>query len=66
MAEAGLFIGWGDPVTELAEMAAGTVKVDLEGTPGQAVLVWITDRGDGSAENRVTIQEAALTGVPVG
>jgi serine/threonine-protein kinase len=63
-ADPGTFEGWGEPVTELADLRAGTVTVDLEGTAGQAVLVWITDRGDGSAENRVTIQEATLTGVP--
>jgi hypothetical protein len=58
------FEGWGDPVATRTDIPAGPVTIDLGDTDGQAILVWITDRGDGSAENRVTIQEATLTGVP--
>ncbi|MEO6317741.1 MAG: protein kinase [Acidimicrobiales bacterium] len=60
----GSFEAWGEPVVTLEGIEAGTVPVDLEDTAGGAVLVWITDRGDGSAENRVTIQEATLQGLP--
>ena len=56
--------GWGDPVARLEGIVPGTVTVDLHDTSGQAVLVWITDRGDGTVKNRVTIEEAALRGVP--
>jgi hypothetical protein len=28
------------------------------------VLIWITDRGDGSPDTRVEIREATLRGVP--
>ena len=58
------FEGWGDPVATRTDLPAGPVTIDLGDTDGQAILVWITDRGDGSAQNRVTIQEATLTGVP--
>lgn len=60
----GTFEAWGEPVETLTGIAAGSTTVDLGKTDGQAVLVWITDRGDGSAQNRVTIQEATLTGLP--
>ncbi|HEV8115307.1 MAG TPA: hypothetical protein VGP53_03645, partial [Acidimicrobiales bacterium] len=60
----GSFDAWGEPVATLEGIAAGTVTVDLGNTAGGAVLVWITDRGDGSAENRVTLQEATLRGRP--
>lgn len=60
----GSFEAWGEPVATVEGIEAGTVNVDLGDTAGQAVLVWITDRGDGSAENRVTIQDATLRGVP--
>lgn len=60
----GSFEAWGQPVEQLTGIGAGRVTVDLQGTDGQAVLIWITDRGDGSAENRVTIQDATLTGIP--
>jgi hypothetical protein len=60
----GSFEGWGDPVTTVEGIESGTATIDLEGTTGQAVLVWITDRGDGTPEPRVEIREATLRGVP--
>ncbi len=60
----GTFEAWGTPVATREGIAAGSVTVDLRNTDGQAVLVWITDRGDGTADNRVTIQEAILRGIP--
>ena len=63
-ADPGTLAGWGNPVTQLKDIAAGTLTVDLHGASGQAVLIWITDRGDGTVKNHVTIQEASLRGVP--
>ena len=60
----GSFDAWGQPVATLEGIEAGTVTVDLGGTEGGAVLVWITDQGDGSGGDEVTIAEARLTGVP--
>jgi hypothetical protein len=40
------------------------VKVDLHGTEGGAVLIWITDQGDGRGGDEVTLAEAVLSGVP--
>ena len=40
------------------------ITVDLGGAEGGAVLIWITDQGDGTGGDEVTIAEAALTGVP--
>jgi len=60
----GSFDAWGDPVETLDGIEAGTVTVDLGGTHGGAVLIWITDQGDGSGGDEVTISEARLTGVP--
>ena len=37
---------WGDPVA--SDQVNGTVTLDLGGRQGAAVLVWITDLGDGS------------------
>ncbi len=34
--------GWGEPVAQLAEVATGTVDVQLDGARGQAVLIWFT------------------------
>jgi eukaryotic-like serine/threonine-protein kinase len=61
----GTFEGWGDPVQTLDGIEAGNaVEVDLGGAEGGAVLVWITDQGDGSGGNEVTIQEVVLFGRP--
>jgi eukaryotic-like serine/threonine-protein kinase len=57
--------GWGDPVETLEGIEAGTdVTVDLGGTAGGAVLIWITNQGDGSGGDEVTIAEVTLRGVP--
>ena len=57
--------GWGEPVETLEGIEAGTdVTVDLGGANGGAVLIWITDQGDGSGGDEVTIAEVALMGVP--
>ena len=60
----GSFEGWGEPVASLDRIEAGTVEVDLGGAEGGAVLIWITNQGDGSGGDEVTIQEAVLFGVP--
>jgi hypothetical protein len=39
---------WGDPVTEKQGIAAGTTTLDLGGRNGGAVLVWMTNLGNGS------------------
>ncbi len=43
--------GWGDPVDE-QDGIAGDATFDLQGNNGSAVLLWITDLGDGSVGNR--------------
>jgi serine/threonine-protein kinase len=63
-ADPGSLDGWGEPVETLEGIEAGTVDVDLGGTRGGAILIWITDQGDGSGGDEVTIAEAVLTGVP--
>jgi serine/threonine protein kinase len=62
-ADPGSFEAWGEPVATLDGIGAGTVDVDLDGAEGGAVLIWITDQGDGSGGDEVTIQEAVLFGV---
>ena len=59
----GSFEAWGEPVATLDGIGAGTVDVDLGGAGGGAVLIWITDQGDGSGGDEVTIQEAVLFGL---
>jgi hypothetical protein len=49
--------GWGEPVDSGSDLS-GEVSFDLDGS-GSAVLLWITDLGDG--EPRVEITEAVLT-----
>ena len=63
-ADPGSLEGWGEPVETLEGIEAGTVTVDLGGTDGGAVLIWITHQGDGSGGDEVTIAEASLSGVP--
>jgi hypothetical protein len=49
--------GWGQPVA-VASAIAGDTVVDLGRRRGTAVLVWITDLGEGNA--KVTIGELQL------
>ena len=51
-------------MTTVEGIDAGTATIDLEGATGQAVLVWITDRGDGTPDASVEIGDATLRGVP--
>jgi hypothetical protein len=54
--------GWGDPVATEDHIPAGTNTIDLGGRQGSAVLVWITDLGDGASDSsgRVHAQIAEL------
>ena len=54
---------WGDPVASKDHITAGTTSFDLAGRNGAAVLVWITDLGDGSGDSsgRVHAQIAELS-----
>jgi len=61
--EAASFDDWGAPVATLEGIEAGTVTVDLDGASGDAVLVWITNRGDSPSRAPVVIQEATARGV---
>ena len=53
---------WGDPVATTDALPAGTNTIDLDGTRGGAVLVWIIDRGDAPGRAPAEIQEAVLRG----
>ena len=50
---------WGDPVATKKGIAAGSTTFDLGGRTGGAVLVWITDLGDGTT---VSLAELRLEG----
>ena len=60
----GSFPAWGAPVARVEQASPGTTTIDLGDATGQAVLVWITNRGSGTPEPRVTIQTAVLHGIP--
>jgi serine/threonine-protein kinase len=53
---------WGTPVAAKDHIASGTTVFDLGGHTGAAVLVWITDLGDGPSDSsgRVHAQIAEL------
>jgi eukaryotic-like serine/threonine-protein kinase len=53
--------GWGEPVTA-QQAIAGDARFDLDGARGAAVLLWITDLGDGRVGGRYA---AAITDVTV-
>jgi len=53
---------WGDPVTEFTDIGAGTTRVQMGGRNAGAVLVWITDRGDGSRDTRFELAEFSANG----
>ncbi|HUF33650.1 MAG TPA: protein kinase [Acidimicrobiales bacterium] len=52
--------GWGEPVTNQGDIA-GDVRFDLGGAEGSAVLIWITDLGDGSVGPRFSTAIADVT-----
>ena len=54
--------GWGAPVAEQADIAAGEVTFDLGGATGGAVLLWITDVGDGPIPVSAEIAEVSISG----
>jgi serine/threonine-protein kinase len=54
--------GWGAPVATTEGLPAGTNVIDLGGTDGGAVLVWIIDRGDAAGRAGAEIQEAQVRG----
>ena len=57
---------WGQPVTKREEVS-GTITVDLEGSSGATLLLWITDLGKELAVggHRVTITGLTVTGRPI-
>ncbi len=51
---------WGEPVLSLSELSAdadGTVIFDLAGHEGDAILIWVTDLGDGATPIRIELNE---------
>jgi hypothetical protein len=56
------FADWGDPVAQFESIGAGTTTVSLNDRQAGAVLVWITDRGDGSRDNRFELADFRATG----
>jgi hypothetical protein len=53
--------GWGQPLDQRTGIN-GDAIFDLGGTPGRAVLLWITDLGDGPPRVRAEIDEISVTG----
>ena len=54
--------GWGAPVTEQTDIGSGEVTFDLGGASGAAVLLWITDVGDGDLPASAEIAEVRVSG----
>jgi serine/threonine-protein kinase len=52
--------GWGDPVAT-AEGIDGDAVLDLGGATGEAVLIWITDLGNGPPRVKADIADIALS-----
>jgi hypothetical protein len=52
---------WGSPVATKT-LPKGSNKIGLKGTKGNAVLIWILDRGDGAGRASAEIDEARVTG----
>jgi serine/threonine-protein kinase len=52
---------WGSPVATKT-LPRGTNEIGLKGKKGDAVLIWILDRGDGPGRASAEIDEARLTG----
>lgn len=56
---------WGDPVLSLTQLTPspdGFVEIDLTGQTGDAILVWVTDLGDGATPIRIEINELRVKG----
>ena len=51
--------GWGRPVASANDIQGGTT-LDLHGTRGSSILLWITDLGDGPL-NRVEITDVLVS-----
>lgn len=54
---------WGEPVLSLSELSAnadGTVVFDLAGSEGDAILIWVTDLGDGTTPIRIELNEVRV------
>lgn len=52
--------GWGSPITTVDDIA-GSFRVDIDGAPrAGAILLWITDLGDGPPRVRVQIDEITV------
>jgi serine/threonine-protein kinase len=51
--------GWGEPISQ-ADLIQGNVELDLHEASGGAVLLWITDPGDGPAPFRIEIGELTV------
>ena len=51
---------WGSPVASKT-LQRGSSSIGLKGTKGNAVLIWILDRGDGAGRAAVEIDEARVT-----
>ena len=50
---------WGEPVATATDVD-GNVRLDLHDADGSAVLVWITDLGDGSVGDRYSAAIAEI------
>jgi serine/threonine protein kinase len=51
---------WGDPI-ESIEANPGSVSINLTGSAGSVVLIWITDLGDAPPSLKIEISEIRLT-----
>lgn len=55
---------WGDAVVAREAVPPGRVAFELDGVEAGALLLWITDLGDGAPRVRVEIAEVEVEGVP--
>lgn len=62
----GAMQSWGEAIASREEIS-GTLTVDLGGTPGATLLLWITDLGKelSAGGHRVTISEIKVSGRPL-
>lgn len=54
-------VGWGEPVAEQIDIAAGTATFDLGGVEGGAVLIWFTDLGEFDNPEALRLHVAEVT-----